>query len=87
MCMSSSALVYLLFTCFSSILRIAWTEDSTRVAGAASNGSVLFGHVIERCVAIAAVAIIWLDCVQIATTIRASLHRSLTHQDCRVAEL
>lgn len=32
----------------SSILRLAWTEDCTRLGGAGSNGSVVFIHLIER---------------------------------------
>ncbi|CAD8115923.1 unnamed protein product [Paramecium primaurelia] len=33
-----------------SILNIAWTSDGTICAGAAGNGSVIFGHVVERCI-------------------------------------
>ena len=31
-----------------SILRIAWSNDGTQVAGACSNGHVIFAHVIEK---------------------------------------
>jgi intraflagellar transport protein 80 len=29
-------------------MNIAWTSDGTICAGAAGNGSVIFGHVVER---------------------------------------
>ena len=32
----------------SSILKLAWTDDSTRLAGAGSTGAVVFAHLIER---------------------------------------
>ena len=35
-----------------SIFNIAWSTDSTQVAGACGNGQVIFAHVIERFVVV-----------------------------------
>ena len=31
-----------------SLFNIAWSSDSTQIAGACGNGQVLFSHVIEK---------------------------------------